>query len=63
VEVQIWLNALPPDGLKQLQKLGFKLGATLLPNKLLLGTLPVEKLDALLELAFVRRVEPPKYTK
>lgn len=61
VEVQIWLNALPADGLMKLKQLGFELVATLTPNKLLLGTLPVERLDALVELPFVRRVEPPRF--
>jgi Ca-activated chloride channel family protein len=60
VEVQIWLNSLPPDGLQKLKALGFDLIAALRPSKLLLGTMAVEKLDALLELPFVRRVEPPR---
>lgn len=61
VEVQIWLNRLPSDGLQKLKDLGFTLEATPKPGKLLLGTLPVSKLEALLELAFVRRVEPPRF--
>ena len=61
VEVQIWLNSLPPDGLAKLKALGFELSATLTPNKLLLGTVAVDKLDALAELGFVRRVEPPRF--
>ena len=61
VEVQIWLNSLPPDGLKHLKALGFELAATLTPNKLLLGTLPVARLDELVALSFVRRVEPPQF--
>ncbi|MBI3911402.1 MAG: VWA domain-containing protein [Armatimonadetes bacterium] len=61
VGVQIWLNELPPDGLKQLQALGFELAATLRPGKLLLGTLSVERLEALIALPFVRRVEPPRF--
>jgi Ca-activated chloride channel family protein len=61
VEVQVWLNELPPDGLKKLKTLGFDLAAALTPGKLLLGTVAVEKLDALIELPFVRRVEPPRY--
>jgi len=61
VEVQIWLNSLPPYGLKQLEKMGFKLAATLTPKKLLLGTTPVAKLDALIALGWVRRVETPRF--
>jgi hypothetical protein len=61
VEVQVWLNTLPPDGLNKLKALGFDLAATLTPNKLLLGTIPRGKLDALIELGWVRRVEPPRF--
>lgn len=61
VEVQIWLNKLPPDALDRLKALGFDLSATLMPGKLVLGTVPVEKLDALLELTFVRHIDPPKF--
>ena len=60
VQVQIWLNALPADGLAKLKALGFDLVATLMKDKLLLGSLPVVKLDALIELGFVRRVELPR---
>lgn len=61
VDVQVWLNALPPDGLAKLKALGFDLSATLTPGKLLLGSVPVAKLDALLALPWVRRVEPPRF--
>jgi Ca-activated chloride channel family protein len=61
VEVQIWLNSLPPDGLAKLKAAGFELAATLTKGKLLLGTVSVDKLDELIALSFVRRVEPPKY--
>jgi Ca-activated chloride channel family protein len=61
VAVQIWLNRLPSDGLKRLKALGFKPAATLMQGKLLLGTLPVQKLESLIELNFVSRVEPPKF--
>ena len=61
VEVQLWLSQLPKDGLAKLKALGFDLAAELMPGKLLLGTVPVEKLTALAALDWVRRVEPPKY--
>ena len=61
VEVQLWLSRLPKDGLAKLKALGFDLAAELTPGKLLLGTVPVEKLKALVALDWVRRVEPPKY--
>ena len=41
--------------------LGFELSATLTPNKLLLGRLPGDRLNALIELSWVRRVEPPRF--
>ena len=61
VAVLLRLNALPPGGLAKLQALGFALDATLTPGKLLLGTIPPAKLDALLALPWVRRVEPPEF--
>jgi len=60
IEVQIRLNSLPPNGLQALQALGFELDVTLQPNRLLLGTIAVDRLDALIELDFVRRVELPR---
>ncbi len=62
IEVQIWLKDLPADGIQKLKAAGFDLAATLTPTKLLLGTLDVSKLDALLELSFVRRVETPNFS-
>ncbi len=61
IEIQIWLNALPSDGLAKLKALGFDLAATLTPKKLLLGTISVKQLDALSALSFVRRIEPPNF--
>lgn len=61
VEVQIRLNALPKEGLAKLKALGFEVLATLEPNRLLLGTVDVKQLEALTELAFVRRIEVPRF--
>jgi hypothetical protein len=61
VETEIRLNSLPSDGLEKLKALGFDLVSTLTPGQLLLGTFPVDKLDDLIALDFVRRVEPPSY--
>jgi len=63
IEIQVWLNGLPKDGLKRLKTLGFDLAATLMPNRLLIGTITVDQLDALIELPFVRRVEPPRFAE
>ena len=52
---------LPADGLARLKALGFELSAELTPGKLLLGSLPVERLDAVAELPFIRRLEPPRF--
>src|SRR5207244_8326183 len=62
VEVQIWLNDLPPGGMDKLKGVMFKIAATLIPNKLILGVVRLDKLDALVDLPFVRRVEPPRVT-
>lgn len=59
VTVQVWLNSLPADGLARLKAAGFTPAATLQPKRLLLGTIDVGRLDALIELGFVARVEPP----
>ena len=61
VEVQVWVSGLPWDGLNKLKSLGFTLAATLTPHRLLLGTVALDKLDAMLKLPFVQRVETPKF--
>jgi Ca-activated chloride channel homolog len=61
VAVQIWLNKLPKDGIKKLKALGFTQVAELRPGLLLLGTVPVERVDRLIELPFVRFIEPPRF--
>jgi Ca-activated chloride channel family protein len=61
VEVQVWVQNLPADGLKRLKSLGFELAASLTPNRLLLGTADVKKLEEMAELEFVLRIEPPKF--
>ena len=61
VEVQIWVSSQSLGSLAQLKALGFKLEETLTPGRLLLGTVAINKLDGLLKLTFVRRVETPKF--
>ncbi len=61
IEVQIWLGDLPPAGLDKLKAKLVKLSATLITNKLVLAVVDLDKLDALLELPFVRRIELPRY--
>jgi hypothetical protein len=61
VDIQVWVQAMPKDGLRKLKELGFDLAADLIPGKLLLGTLPAEKLKALAALSWVLYVEPPRF--
>ena len=42
------------------KELGFTCSTTLIPGKLVLGSTTVDKLDALIALQFVRRIELPK---
>jgi hypothetical protein len=52
---------MPADAMAKLKKLGFSLEATLTPNRLLLGTISLDKLDDLLKLTYVLGVELPKF--
>jgi hypothetical protein len=61
IDVQVWVDSIPADGLKKLKALGFEFGATLAPGKLLLGKMRLDKIDALLALPWVAYVEPPKF--
>jgi Ca-activated chloride channel family protein len=61
VEVQVWVNTLPPGGIAKLKALGFTLEATLSPSRLLLGAIALDKLDEMLKLSYVQRVESPKF--
>jgi von Willebrand factor type A domain len=57
-EIQIWLNEKSEENLAELKKLGFEVVLDPKTAKLVIGRLPVEKLDALAELKFVRYVAP-----
>ena len=61
IAVQIWLNQLPKDGLRKLKALGFTQVAELRPGQLLLGTVPVARMDRLIELPYVRFIEQPRF--
>jgi hypothetical protein len=63
VAVQIWMANPPPDALRRLQALGFELVATLIPGRVDLGTLPVERLEQAAALGFVRRIDTPRYVE
>ena len=59
VEVQVWISNLPPGRLAKLKSFGFTFTASLTPNRLL-GTVALDRLDAMLQGPFVWRVESPK---
>ncbi len=58
VEVRVLLADLSDKVLAKLEKLGFKELAQAKAVKMLIGTIPVDKLEALAKLDAVRRVEP-----
>jgi hypothetical protein len=58
LSIQIWLADKSPATLAQLKALGFELVLDPKTAKLVIGRLPVEKLEALAKLAVVRYVSP-----
>jgi hypothetical protein len=60
-KLQIAFRSLPKDGLDRLKALGFTLTTTLTPERLVLGWLPVSKLEKVAALDFVTRLAPPSY--
>jgi Ca-activated chloride channel homolog len=61
VAVQVWVDAPPRDGLKKLKARGFGFITELRPKQLWLGTVPVDRLELLADLPFVRLIEPPRF--
>jgi hypothetical protein len=59
--VQVWTANLTPAAQRKLKALGFLQSAELKPKQLVLGTLPMAKLDALIGLPFVGYVDVPKF--
>ena len=57
-EIQIWLTDKSDETLAKLKELGFEVVLDPKTAKLAIGRLPIEKLDALAELKFVRYVAP-----
>jgi Ca-activated chloride channel homolog len=55
-EIQIWLTDKSPETLAQLKALGFEVVLDPKSARLLIGRLPLEKLEALVELKFIRYV-------
>jgi hypothetical protein len=57
-EIQIWLNEKTPAALASLTALGFETVLDAKGSKLIIGRLPIEKLEKLVELKSVRYVSP-----
>jgi Ca-activated chloride channel family protein len=57
-EVQIWLTEKSPEALAKLKELGFEVVLDPKSAKLVIGRLPIENLQKLAELKFVRYVAP-----
>ena len=57
-EVQVWLTDKSPASLAKLKQLGFEVVLDSRSSSLIIGRLPVEKLEALARLSFVRYVSP-----
>jgi Ca-activated chloride channel family protein len=60
VEVQVWLTVKSDDVLAQLKELGFEVVSDTKSSKVIIGTLPVEKLEALAKLKAVKYIAPRK---
>jgi hypothetical protein len=57
-EVQVWLSDKSQGSLAKLKELGFEVVLDAKSSKLIIGRLPVEKLEALAKLDFVKYVSP-----
>lgn len=60
VEVNLTLNSLTSEQKQQLESLGFKIFTELKPGRLLLGEVETGKIEELLNLAFIRRLDLAK---
>jgi len=59
-EVQIWLTEKTEETIAQLKELGFEVVLDVKSSKVIIGRLPVEKLEALAKLKAVKYVAPQK---
>ena len=57
-EVQVWLTEKSDEALAKLKELGFEVVLDPKTSKLIVGRLPIDKLEALAKLKFVRYVSP-----
>ena len=59
-EVQVWLTEKSNEALTQLKELGFEVVLDAKSSKVIIGRLPVEKLEALAKFKFVKYIAPQK---
>ena len=57
-EVQVWLTEKTDETIAQLKELGFEVVSDANNSKIVIGRLPVEKLEALAKFKFVKYVAP-----
>ena len=59
-EVQVWLSEKSDEALAKLKELGFEVVLDAKNSKLIIGRIPIDKLEALANLKFVKYVSPQK---
>jgi Ca-activated chloride channel homolog len=59
-EVQVWLTEKTDETIAQLKALGFEVVSDAKNSKIVIGRLPVEQLETLAKLKFVKYVAPPR---
>jgi len=57
-EVQVWMTEKSAEAMAKLKDLGFEVVLDQKNSSLIIGRLPIEKLEALADLKFVRYVSP-----
>ena len=60
VEVQVWLTEKSEETTAQLKELGFEVVLDMKSSKVIIGRLPIEKLEALAKLKGVKYIAPQK---
>jgi Ca-activated chloride channel family protein len=60
IEVQVWLTEKTDQTTAQLRELGFEVVSDAKNTKIVIGRLPVEQLEALAKLKFVKYIGPPR---
>ena len=57
-ELQLWFNTKSDEALAKLKELGFEVDVDHAGSNLMIGRIPINKLDQLAELEFIRYVSP-----